>query len=105
MSSRKQKLLTRVNWYRQSSLEYITEYITDNKFYDNIEVVVTCEPHDTCLGGGMAQARRRLLSELVINPFRDTNMRHKASVCQQPYTFSSFKNLINSLQMKDNYMK
>ena len=52
----------------------------------------------------MAQERRRLLSELVMNPFRDTNMRHKASVCQQTYIFSSSKNEINSLQMKDNYM-
>ena len=33
MSSRRQKLLARVNWYRQSSLKYITDYITGNKFY------------------------------------------------------------------------
>ena len=33
MSSRRQKLLTRVNWYLQSSLKHITEYLTGNKFY------------------------------------------------------------------------
>ena len=33
MSSRRQKLLARVNWYLQSSLKHITELITGNKFY------------------------------------------------------------------------
>ena len=33
MSSNRQKLLTRVNWYLQSSLKHITEYITSNKFH------------------------------------------------------------------------
>ena len=33
MSSRRQKLLTRVNWYLQASLKHITEWITGNKFY------------------------------------------------------------------------
>ena len=33
MSSRRQKLLVRVNWYIQSSLKHITELITGNKFY------------------------------------------------------------------------
>ena len=33
MSSRRQELLSRVNWYPQSSIKHITELITDNKFY------------------------------------------------------------------------
>ena len=33
MSSRRHKLLARVNWYNQSSLKHITELITDNKYY------------------------------------------------------------------------
>ena len=33
MSSRRQKLLSRVNWYLQSSLKHIIELITGNKFY------------------------------------------------------------------------
>ena len=33
MSSRRQKLLSRVNWYLQSSLKHITELITGNKSY------------------------------------------------------------------------
>ena len=33
MSSRRQKLLTRVIWYLQSSLKHIAEEITGNKFY------------------------------------------------------------------------
>ena len=33
MSSRRQKLLARVNWYLQSSLKHITELITGNKCY------------------------------------------------------------------------
>ena len=34
MSSRRQELLVRVNWYIQSSLKHITELITGNKSYD-----------------------------------------------------------------------
>ena len=34
MSSRRQKLWTRVNWYLQLSLKHITEYITGDKFYN-----------------------------------------------------------------------
>ena len=33
MSSRRQTLLARVNWYLNSSLKHITELITGNKFY------------------------------------------------------------------------
>ena len=33
MSSRRQRLLVRVNWYLQSSLKHITEEITYNRFY------------------------------------------------------------------------
>ena len=33
MSSRRQRLLARLNWYLQSSLKHITEYITGNKTY------------------------------------------------------------------------
>ena len=33
MSSRRQKLLARINWYLQSSLKHITELITGNKSY------------------------------------------------------------------------
>ena len=33
MSSRRQKLLERVNWYLQSSLKHITELFTGNKSY------------------------------------------------------------------------
>ena len=34
MSSRRQILLARVNWYLQSLLKHITELITGNKSYD-----------------------------------------------------------------------
>ena len=34
MSSRRQKLLARVNWYLQSSLKHITEFITGNKSHN-----------------------------------------------------------------------
>ena len=33
MSSRRQKLLARVNWYLQYSLKHVTEWITGDKFY------------------------------------------------------------------------
>ena len=33
MSSIREKLLARINWYRQYSLKYITDYITGNEFY------------------------------------------------------------------------
>ena len=88
MSSRRQKLLARVNWYLQSSLKHITELITGNKSF--------------CRGGRYRQV------SLYLKQITLTNFSHKTTIVaftimtnfSYKTTMASFINKISMVYFK-----